>query len=56
MESLATVAKALNRGDRSLAAIMLMQAEWPPLSKNDADVNDEPRLRSLPHAPCLITA
>jgi lysozyme len=31
-DSLATIAKALNRGDRSLAAIALVQAEFPPLS------------------------
>ncbi len=49
MESLATVAKALNRGDRSLAAIALVQAEWPlaesrSLDKYAPDYKLEPRV------------
>lgn len=42
-DSLATIAKALNRGDRSLAAIALVQAEFPPLAKANPDVGTEPR-------------
>jgi lysozyme len=42
--SLATLAKALNRGDRSLAAIALVQAELPArLAKANPDVGSEPR-------------
>ncbi|HEY1722644.1 MAG TPA: lysozyme [Magnetospirillaceae bacterium] len=43
MESLATIARALNRGDRSLAAIALVQAEFPTLTKGNPDVASEPR-------------
>lgn len=42
-DSLATVAKALNRGDRSLAAIALVQAELPAFAKGDPDVASESR-------------
>jgi len=36
MGSLAAVARALNKGDRSLAAIALVQAEFPPLPNQRA--------------------
>lgn len=51
MDSLATVARALNRGDLSLAAIALVQAEFPAIpqedewfAKGDHDVAGEARV------------
>ncbi|HEY1722642.1 MAG TPA: lysozyme [Magnetospirillaceae bacterium] len=45
MESLATIARALNRGDRSLAAIALVQAELPTrLAKDGTAAKTEARV------------
>lgn len=46
--SLITVAKALNRGDRSLAAIALVQARIPPISSRPIQKYD-------PDAPWIKT-